>query len=410
LALLLAAGATLPTHAQDQPACDPSAGLVSDCQLDPWPGDQQASAPSPFGAIEGTVWLEDPAGDAPPAGLDLQAVGIGSVEISDAAAVRDMEGLLKAGKVKQAVRPGRNVVVRVVLDRPLSEVIDGHAGVHVVTDIDRSRSNNAPAGVGEIGQPFAGSEDVYSVTFATTTGLTRLLDTDLAEAWYRDGDAFAAAWAGPGILDLLVRPEGIGDGLRVVTFTNAPDGGYDTLALGDGAIPVDGVVGLRPACLEASIVAEPFVVRRLVENGQTLRNVEAPASWRGGAAFAVDGTTRPALDSLLQTLDEDGDGSVQLASEVALFEDGVVIGQRPEVSLSLEGDQALMGLELGLTRRGYEVLRAIDLAPTGDETADAWLAEATGALVEAMPPFRAGRRGGTLVGDATGACVPALAT
>ena len=122
MALLLAAGATLPVHAQEPPACDPSAGLVSDCQLDPWPDDQQVSAPSPFGAIAGTVWLEDPAGDAPPAGLDIQAVGIGSVDIADAAAVRDMEGLLKAGKVKQAVRPGRNVVVRVVLDRPLSEV------------------------------------------------------------------------------------------------------------------------------------------------------------------------------------------------------------------------------------------------------------------------------------------------
>jgi hypothetical protein len=408
LALLLATGLTPPAHAQDQPVCDPSAGIVSDCKLDSWPEDQQALTPSPFGTIEGAVWLEDPAGDAPPAGLDVQAVGIGSVEIADAAAVRDMEGLLKAGKVKQAVRPGRNVVVRVVLDRPLSEVIDGHAGVHVVTDIDRSRSNNAPAGIGEAEQPFAGSEDVYSVTFATTTGQTRLLDTDLAEAWYRDRDAFAAAWADPAVLDLLVRPERIGDEIRVVTFTDGPDGGYDTLTLGIGAIPVDGEVGLRPTCLEASILAEPFVIRRLVENGQTLRDVEAPASWRGGAAFALDEATRGTLEPIIQALDADGDGVVALASEVALFEGGAVIGQRPDLSLSLDGDRALLGLELGLARRGYEVLRAIDLESTGDEGADAWLAEATDALVEAMPPFRAGRRGGTLVGDAMGACVPAL--
>ena len=78
--------------------------------------------------------------------------------------------LLKLGKAKQAVRPGRNVVVRIVLDRPLDAITEGHASVHVATDRDRSRSNNAPAGVGEGEQPFAGSEDVSSVTYATTTG------------------------------------------------------------------------------------------------------------------------------------------------------------------------------------------------------------------------------------------------
>jgi hypothetical protein len=398
-----------PADAQEPRGCDVAAGVVADCRLEPWPADQQALTPSPFGSIEGIAWLDDAADDAPPTGLDVQAVGIGSVDITDPAAVRDLEGLLKAGKVKQAVRPGRNIVVRVVLDRPLSDVADGHAGIHVATDIDRSRSNNAPAGVTDAVQPFAGSEDVYSVTFATTTGQTRLLDTDLAGAWYRDRDPFSAAWAAPAVLDLLVRPEGIGDELRVVTFTSAADGGYDTLTLGSGAIPVGGDVGQRPACLEASIVAEPFVVRRLIENGQTLRNVEAPASWRGGAAFAMDETARQALEPLFQALDAEESGNVALASEVALFENGAVIGQRPEISLSLDGDRALLGLELGLTRRGYEVLRAIDLEPTGVEAADAWLAEATDALVEAMPPFRAGRRGGVLVGDATGACVPALA-
>ena len=110
-------------------------------------------------------------------------MGIGSLDVTDAAALRDADWLLKLGKAKQAVRPGQNVVVRIVLDRPLDAVTEGHASVHVATDSDRSRSNNAPAGVGEGEQPFAGSEDVSSVTYATTTAATR---------------SSTATWPGPG--------------------------------------------------------------------------------------------------------------------------------------------------------------------------------------------------------------------
>jgi hypothetical protein len=329
------------------------------------------------------------------------------VDIADPATIRDLPGLLKAGKQKQAVRPGQNVLVRVVLDGPISAVdglVDGHAGIHLATDIDRSRSNNAPAAVGRDEQPFAGSEDVYSITYATTTGQTRLLDSDLSRGWYSDDDAFAAAWAAPDVLDILVRPEGIGDGIRVLSFTSGVDGGYDSVDLGTGAIPIDGQVGLRPACLEASISDEPFIISRLRESGQTLRDVEASASWRGGASFALDADTRQTLERALASLDEDGDGVVALDSAVDLFEDGAVMGQRPAVSLTLDGDQLRLSLDLGLTRRGYEVLRAIELESTDDADADAWLDEAADAFLEAMPPFRAGRRGGALSGDGAGSC------
>ena len=110
----------------------------------------------------------------------------------------------------------------------------------------------------------------------------------------------------------------------------------------------------------------------------------------------------------MATLDNDGDGRVDLESTVDLFEDGAVIGQRPLVSLALDGDRAQLGLELGLTRRGYEVLRAIDLAPSGDDVADAWLERASDALLVAMPPFRSGKRAGSLVGEGAGTCVSAL--
>ena len=332
-----------PASAQEPVTCLPGQA-ASECQLPAWPEDALRTVPSPFGTVEGTTWLDDVTGDAPPGGLDILSVGIGSVDIADVVAVRTMDGLLANGRVKRAVRPGRNVLVRVVLDRPLDSIGDGHAGIHVATDIDRSRSNNAPAGVDAGQQPFAGSEDVYTVAYASTNGRTQLLDSDLSKGWYGGDDPFAAAWASPTVLDLLVRPEAMGDGLVVVTFSTATEGGYDGLALGSAPIPVDGQVGLRPACLEASIANEPFVVKRLVEGRQTLRDVEAPASWRGGASFPVSGAALEVLQSLVGRLDEDGDGVAALPSSVNLFEDGVVIGQRPDVRLRLDGDTAELAL------------------------------------------------------------------
>ncbi len=152
------------------------------------------------------------------------------------------------------------------------------------------------------------------------------------------------------------------------------------------------------------------MVERLVENGQTLRDVEAPGSWQGGAAFAVDAQALEALRSYVASADEDGDGRVTLPAQVNLFENGVVIGQRPAVELALDGEQVQLALELGITRRGYEVLRAVDLAPTGDAVVDAWLERAMDAFVEAMPPFRSGRQAGLLLGEGVGACATTLIT
>jgi len=394
------------TLAQEAPAC--ADGSVSECRLPGWPDPSSDYGPSLFGEIAGVTWVEDPDGDAPPSGLEILAAGVGSVDIADPAAVRGSDELLKAGKVKRAVRPGAGVLVRIVLDRPLSEIESGHAGVHVATDIDGSRSNNAPAVVGAVHQPFAGSEDVYSVTYATTSAKTKLLDSDLSAGWYEDDDAFAASWAAPNVLDLLVRPEGMGDGLRVVTFVSGADGGYDTLTIGPGPIPVDGDVGLLPLCVEGSMSTQPFVVRRLVENGQTLRNVEAPASWHGGGAIPLDDDARSALEAFVGTADEDGDGRIALPSTVSLFEDGVVIRQRPELELALDDKGAQLALELGLTRRGYNVLREVEVKPTGDDTVDAWLGRATTALSRTMPPFRSGRKAGLITGDGIGSCVPLL--
>ncbi len=406
--LLVGVSSTL-TAAQDLPPCQP--GLpASECQLPTWPEGALGEVPSPFGQVQGTVWLDDVKGDAPPGGVDILAVGIGELDVTDAAVLRDADWLLKLGKAKQAVRPGRNVVVRIMLDQPLDAVAEGHASVHVATDRDRSRSNNAPVGVGEGEQPFAGSEDVSSVTYATTTAATSLLDSDLARAWYEDDDEFAAAWAAPTVLDILLRPEALGDGISVVTHTSGSEGGYDRLSLETGPIPLDGAVGLLPVCLEASISKDPYLVTRLVENGQTLRDVEAPGSWQGGAAFAPDAESLEALRAWISVRDDDGDGQVSLPAEVNLFEDGVVIGQRPELQLALAGEQVQLALELGITRRGYEVLRAIELDATGDATTvDAWLAAASDAFVEAMPPFLSGKKSGMLVGETLAGCTPALA-
>jgi hypothetical protein len=406
--LLVSALGTAPAWAQELPACPPDAP-PTECQLPAWAGAAQAEVPSPFGSVEGLVWLADPAADAPADVPDLRAIGIGRVDIADAGPLRDLEGLLKLGKAKQAVRPGPNVLIRVVLERPLAETAAGHASIHVATDRDRSRSNNAPAGVNAGPQPFAGLEDVASVAYASTTGQTTLLDSDLASGWYGDADPFAAAWASPTVLDVLLRPEAVGDSVSVVTYANGPDGGYDTLGLDGGPIPLDGAVGLRPACLEASLTAGPFVVRRLEEGGQVLRDVETPAAWVGGATLVPDAASLEALRAWVASTDDDGDGLVSLRADVNLFDDGEVIGQRPQLWLALEDEGAQLGLQLGITRRGYEVLRAVDLEATGEAVVDAWLAQAVEAMVEAMPPFRSGRQVGDIVGDGVGSCAPALA-
>lgn len=406
LALLIVTAAALPVRAQELPACDPST-TASECQLPAWPEEALRDIPSPFGTVVGDVWMADASGDAGPAGLDIGAVGIGRVEVADAGSLRRADTVLRTGRRNQAVRPGSNALVRVILDRPLTEIAEGYAGIHVATDIDRSRTNNAPAGVGRTPQPFAGSEDVYSVTHATTTGLTELHDSDLARGWFRDRDAFAAAWAAPNVIDFLIRPEGLGDELRVVTFTSAPDGGYDIVDLGTGGIPVDGSVGLRPSCVAAAITREPFVVRRLIENGQTLRNVETPASFQAGGAFRVDGATRDALAAAIAAADADDDGRAAIDASVDLFEDGAGIRQRPRLDVALDGDTVQLAFEIGLAKRGFDVLRQLTPASTADAAADTWLAGASDALVEALPPFRVARRGGSLVGDLA-SCVPAL--
>ena len=131
--------------------------------------------------------------------------------------------------------------MRIVLDRPLDDIDDGHASIHVATDVDGARTNNAPAGVARPDGAFAGMQDVYSLSYATTTQKTSLLASDLSKAWYKRKRPFAADWAAPNVLDVLVPAEAIGDGLKVVTYVSGPAGGYDSVALGPGRD-----AGLRP--------------------------------------------------------------------------------------------------------------------------------------------------------------------
>src|SRR4029079_2360456 len=89
---------------------------------------------------------------------------------------------------------------------------------------------------------------------------------------YRAGRRFAASRPAPEVVDLLIRPERFGEAFRVATFTDSiAGGGYDVAGIGPtlATIPVDGRVPATPSCLEASVTSEPFVVDRLIENGQT---------------------------------------------------------------------------------------------------------------------------------------------
>ena len=404
---LLASVVSTPVAAQDVPSCDGE--RTTECRLPDWSDSPARDVPSLFGEVQGAAWVADEPGDAPEGGLDILGVGVGRVSIDDPAAVRSADGLLKLGKVKKAVPSGEAILVRVLLDRAPSDMPGGHASVHLATDIDGSRSNNVPAGIARADYPFAGSENIYSLTWASTTGKTKLHASDLAKAWYQDKTPFAASWAEPTVLDFLVAPKSFGDGFRIITHSAGSEGGYDIVSWGPAAVPTDGTVGLVPVCHEGSISAEPFVVGRLNEGGQTVRNVEAQASWRGGARIPVADGVRPALETFIAENDEDGDGRVGLQTWVNLFENGIVLRQRPDLEIALDGDEAILALELGLTRRGYNVLRDFEPATTGVDRLDAWIERATDALRVNMPPFRLNKESGLLVGEGIGACVPWIA-
>ena len=404
---LLGAGLAGTVAAQDLPACGDEP--TYDCVLSDWSAAEARDITSPFGDVQGLVWLDDAQGDAPSGGLDILGAGLGRVDIDDPGAIRDSAGLLTAGKRKKAVRRGPAMIVRVVLDRPLDQVDGHHASLHVATDIDGSRSNNAPSGIAAPDGPFAGSQDVYSLTWASTTGKERLLSSDLArKGWYRAKTPFAAAWAAPNVLDMAITPAQFGDGFRVVAYVEGEAGGYDSLSVGVGPIPENGKVDLIPTCIEGTLRAEPFLVGRMVENGQTLRNVEAPASWVGGASVPVADDSRDALAAFIAAGDDDADGRVGVPATVSLFEDGVVIRQGSEVEIAFDGSKAQLSLELGLTRRGYDVLRDVELESTADARLDTWLKGATDSLTEYLPPFRTTKKPGLLVGEGRGACVPWL--
>ena len=314
---LIASVVSIPVAAQDLPPCD--GDRSTQCTLPSWSASPVRDVPSLFGEVEDVAWVEDEQGDAPAGGLDILGVGVGRVRVEAPAAVRGADGLLKQGKAKKAVPSGEAVLVRVLLDKAPSETSGGHASVHLATDIDGSRGNNVPAGIARPDYPFAGSENVYSLTWASTTGKTRLLSSDLAKAWYEDKTPCAANWAEPTVLDFLIAPKSLGDGFRIITHAAGSEGGYDTVSWGPAAIPVDGTVGLVPVCHEGSISVQPFVVGRLNEGGQTVRDVEAQASWRGGARIPVDETVRSALEAYIAANDEDGDGRIGLPAWDNLF-------------------------------------------------------------------------------------------
>ena len=396
--------------AQDEgglPAC--STDRTTDCRLPGWPGSEQRDRPSPFGDVEGLVWFEDEVGDAPGDGIDILAAGVGRVTIDQPKPIRKADGTLRKGKVKKAVPKGTSLLVRVVVDRAPDTLDARHASIHVATDADGSRSDNAPSIVAEPDFPFAGSQDIYSLTWASTTGETTLQASDLAKGWYKAKTPFAASWATPTVIDFLIKPATFGQGFRVITNAAAADGGYDSLTLGPSPVPVDGRVGLAPACVEGSISQLPYVVPRVVDNKEVVRDVEAPASWQGGAALPLtDENVRSRVAALIAERDADGDGRASLPAWVNLFQNGTVVRQRADLELALDGEAALIATELGLLKRGYNVLRNIELDETGDRAVDAWLGEATDALREAMPPFRVNKRAGLLTGGAIGACIPWL--
>jgi hypothetical protein len=416
LLVALAAGvSTAPVAGQDgsddPPGCDGAAVPATGCRIGSWPADGAAALPSRFGRIEPGVWVTDPGGDAPAGGLDILAVGVGRVPVRDASALRRAGDVLRVGNRRQAIRDGQALLIRTVLGSAPDAILDGHAGGHGGTDVDGVSSNDAPSGVEAPAGPFAGLQEVYSFSVAAGEE-PDVLFSDLARGWYKGKQAFAASRPAPEVVDILVRPERFGESFRVATFTDTTaGGGYDVAGLGGilATIPLDGRVEAAPACLEASVASGPFVVERLIENGQTFRDLETPRSWTGTARFAVTDEERAALEALIATGDVDQDGAIDLTAEAVLVEEGLNVRQTPRLSLSLQDGEAVLVLALGLARRGFIVIRDVAVEPTGDAAIDAFLARAADALVDALPPFRVARRSGVVLASPTGACVAVVA-
>jgi hypothetical protein len=408
-------GLTLPVAAQDGAdvlaSCDGPAVPPAGCRVGAWPSDGAAALPSPFGRIEPGVWVIDPGGDAPAGGLDIVAVGVGRIPVREASSLRSAADVLRVGNRRQALRDGQALLIRTVLGSAPDAIADGHAGVYVATDVDGVRSNDAPTAVEEPSGPFAGFQEVYSFNVAAGED-PDLLFSDLARGWYRGRQPFAAHRPAPEVVDILIRPERFGEAFRVATFTETTaGGGYDIAGIGAtlATIPLDGRVPPTPTCLEATVAAEPFIVERLVENGQTFRDVETPRSWTGTARFAVTDQERVALEGLVATGDADQDGAIDLEGEAVLVEEGLNVRQSPRLGLRLQDGEAALTIGLGLARRGFIVIRDITVEPTGDTTADAALARVADGLVEAVPPFRVARRSGPVIVPANGPCVPVAA-
>ena len=283
--------------------------------------------------------MTDPGGDAPAGGLDILGVGVGRVHVRDASSLRRAGDVLRVGNGRQAVRDGEALLIRTVLGSAPDAILDGHAGVHVGTDVDGVRSNDAPSGVEAPSGPFAGLQEVFS--FGVAAGEEPdILFSDLARGWYKGKQAYAASQPAPEVVDILVRPEHFGESFRVATFTDTTaGGGYDVAGLGGilATIPLDGRVDAAPACLEASVASEPFVVERLIENGQTFRDLETPRSWTGTARFALTDEERAALEALIATGDVDLDGAIDLPGEAVLVEEGLNVRQTPSLSAGHPG-------------------------------------------------------------------------
>jgi hypothetical protein len=337
-------------------------------------------------------------------------MGVASVDVDGAKSLRSSGDVLVRGKAQKAIKGGEAVLVRVVLDQPLESLAAGHAGVFVATDADGGRSGNVPTAVEEPGGPFAGLQDVFSVHHVADGAVTELLQSDLGKGWYKGQDAFAVSSPAPGVLDFLLDRRDVGETVRGVTFAKAEESGYDVLTLGPGAaaVPLDGRVGALPLCLEGAISGRPYLVPRLEENGQDVRDIETPTSWLGGGVFRLGEADLAAVAGLFPEAGADGLRRVDLPSTATLISEGQNTRQRLDVALALDGDRLAIGVQLGLPRRGYHVLRDIGFRSVAslDPAAEVVLMRLAASLSESVPPFRSVRQGGVVLGDGQ-ACLPA---
>jgi len=292
LACMVALATVAVASAQDLPPCEDPA-TASECRLPPWPEEALRDAPSLFGDVTGTVWLEDATGRVLQRNFTTFVVGDGE-PAADESATADGRGLR-------------------VLRVPASKPSAGEWTVRRWDAMDGRKQNGAGSGYFEyrIAWPKGlGAEAVAGASFLAELGAKELFGKDRPQGAAVEGDFMRGKGThDPGLnsnaypmTDTQLHPSAVR-----VRVNGQPAGAFD---LPDDPADHRGLVSwlsqkreAKPRLSEAGSYG--YVVRATVpapalaeaaQAGELVVRLEVDAALPGGLAVYGAGSGRYAID------------------------------------------------------------------------------------------------------------------